>query len=104
MNPNQAKSTPKSPCKIGAAAPRMAMAQAEAEHRAWLSKYLPVEQKILAERERMFERRSELRAERRARRAREFGDIQEAMSGLSIAVCGILTVVLASVFANIPMG
>ena len=81
MNPNQAKSTPKSPCKIGAAAPRMAMAQAEAEHRAWLSKYLPVEQKILAERERMFERRSELRAERRARRAREFGDICEWTEG-----------------------
>lgn len=37
-------------------------------------------------------------------KAREFGDIQEAMSGLSIAVCGILTVVLASVFAGIPMG
>jgi len=37
-------------------------------------------------------------------KAREFVDIQEAMSGLSIAVCGILTVVLASVFANIPMG
>ena len=31
-------------------------------------------------------------------KAREFGDIQEAMSGLSIAVCGILTVVLASIF------
>ena len=26
-----------------------------------------------------------------------------AMSGLSIAVCGIMTVVLASVFANIPV-
>lgn len=36
-------------------------------------------------------------------KAREFGDIQEAMSGLSIAVCGILTVVLASVFARIPV-
>ena len=36
-------------------------------------------------------------------KAREFGDIQEAMSGLSIAVCGIMTVVLASVFANIPV-
>ncbi|MBR5559067.1 MAG: LrgB family protein [Oscillospiraceae bacterium] len=32
-------------------------------------------------------------------RAREFGDVQEAMSGLSIAVCGLITVVLASVFA-----
>ncbi|MBQ3314869.1 MAG: hypothetical protein IJG70_02775, partial [Kiritimatiellae bacterium] len=31
-------------------------AQAEAEHRAWLRKYLPVEQRILAERERLFER------------------------------------------------
>ena len=28
-------------------------AQAEAEHRAWLRKYLPVEQRILAERERL---------------------------------------------------
>ena len=36
-------------------------------------------------------------------KAREFGDIQEAMSGLSIAICGIFTVVLASIFANIPM-
>ncbi|MBQ8510326.1 MAG: LrgB family protein [Clostridia bacterium] len=34
-------------------------------------------------------------------RARDFGSIQEAMSGLSIAVCGLLTVVLASVFAMI---
>ena len=56
-------------------------AQAEAEHRAWLKKYLPVEQKILAERERLFERRAELRAERRARRAREFGDLCEWTEG-----------------------
>lgn len=56
-------------------------AQAEAEHRAWLRKYLPVEQKILAERERLFERRAELRAERRARRAREFGDLCEWTEG-----------------------
>lgn len=34
-------------------------------------------------------------------RARELGDVQEAMSGLSIAVCGLITVVLASVFANL---
>ncbi len=34
-------------------------------------------------------------------RAREFGDVQEAMSGLSIAVCGLMTVVLASVFATL---
>lgn len=33
--------------------------------------------------------------------ARELGEIQEAMSGLSIAVCGLLTVVLASIFAMI---
>ena len=32
-------------------------------------------------------------------RARELGDLQEAMSGLAIAVCGLITVVLASVFA-----
>ena len=36
-------------------------------------------------------------------RAREFGEVEEAMSGLSIAVCGLLTVVLASVFAMIPV-
>lgn len=34
-------------------------------------------------------------------RAREFGEIQEAMSGLSIAVCGLITVVLAPIFAMI---
>ncbi|MCI8389062.1 MAG: LrgB family protein [Clostridiales bacterium] len=34
-------------------------------------------------------------------RARDFGEIQEAMSGLSIAVCGLLTVILASIFAMI---
>ena len=56
-------------------------AQAEAEHLAWLRKYLPVEQKILAERERLFERRAELRAERRARRTREFGDLCEWTEG-----------------------
>lgn len=36
-------------------------------------------------------------------RAREFGEIEEAMSGLSIAVCGLITVVLVSLFAMIPM-
>ena len=36
-------------------------------------------------------------------RAREFGDIEEAMSGLSIAVCGLITVVLASVMAQLPL-
>ena len=34
-------------------------------------------------------------------RAREFGAVQEAMSGLSIAVCGLMTVVLASLYAMI---
>lgn len=34
-------------------------------------------------------------------RARELGEVQEAMSGLSIAVCGLMTVVLASLFAMI---
>jgi predicted murein hydrolase (TIGR00659 family) len=36
-------------------------------------------------------------------RARDFGEVEEAMSGLSIAVCGLLTVVLASVFVMIPV-
>lgn len=34
-------------------------------------------------------------------RAAAFGEIEEAMSGLSIAVCGLLTVVLATVMAQI---
>lgn len=34
-------------------------------------------------------------------RAREFGEVEEAMSGLSIAVCGVITVVLASFAAMI---
>ena len=34
-------------------------------------------------------------------RAREFGAVQEAMSGLSIAVCGLMTVVIASFYAMI---
>jgi len=34
-------------------------------------------------------------------RAREFGEVEEAMSGLSIAVCGLITVVLASVMSGI---
>lgn len=34
-------------------------------------------------------------------RARELGEVQEAMSGLSIAVCGLITTVLASLFAMI---
>lgn len=34
-------------------------------------------------------------------RARQFGEVQEAMSGLSIAVCGLMTVVLASFYAMI---
>lgn len=36
-------------------------------------------------------------------RAKEFGDVEEAMSGLSIAVCGLITVVVASFMAMIPM-
>ena len=98
MNPKKAKSPPKTQKqttsatagasakaaarrrRTAGAADRLA-AQAEAEHRAWLRKYLPVEQRILAERERLFERRAELRAERRARRAREFGDLCEWTEG-----------------------
>jgi len=34
-------------------------------------------------------------------RAREFGEIEEAMSGLSVAVCGLITVVLAPLMAGI---
>ena len=98
MNPKKAKTQPKtqkqtSSATAGASANAAARqrpaarsvgdlaAQAEAEHRAWLRKYLPVEQRILAERERLFERRAELRAERRARRAREFGDLCEWTEG-----------------------
>ena len=98
MNPKKAKSPPKTQKQTtsatvvasakAAARQRPAArsvgdlaAQAEAEHRAWLRKYLPVEQRILAERERLFERRAELRAERRARRAREFGDLCEWTEG-----------------------
>ena len=98
MNPKKAKTQPKTQKQTSSAtvvasakaaarrrrtaeaADRLA-AQAEAEHRAWLRKYLPVEQRILAERERLFERRAELRAERRARRAREFGDLCEWTEG-----------------------
>ena len=36
-------------------------------------------------------------------RAREFGEIEEAMSGLSIAVCGIITVIIGSIMSMIPM-
>ena len=35
-------------------------------------------------------------------RAAQFGEIEEAMSGLSIAVCGLLTVVAATLMAQIP--
>ena len=98
MNPKKAKTQPKTQKqpssatvvasakaatrrrRTAGAADRLA-AQAEAEHRAWLRKYLPVEQRILAERERLFERRAELRAERRTRRAREFGDLCEWTEG-----------------------
>ena len=34
-------------------------------------------------------------------RAREFGEVEEAMSGLSIAVCGLITVVLATIMATV---
>lgn len=36
-------------------------------------------------------------------KAREFGEIEEAMSGLSIAVCGLITVVLAPIVASVPI-
>ena len=58
-------------------------ARAEAEHRAWLDRYLPVEQAIMVDRERRRERRLELRAKRREERAREFGDVCEASEGLA---------------------
>jgi len=58
-------------------------ARAEAEHQAWLDRYLPVEQAIMADRERRRERRLELRAKRREERARAFGDVCEASEGLA---------------------
>ena len=36
-------------------------------------------------------------------RAHEFGEVEEAMSGLSIAICGILTVILAPLMALLPL-
>ena len=36
-------------------------------------------------------------------KARDFGEIEEAMSGLSIAVCGLITVILAPMVAAIPI-
>ncbi len=36
-------------------------------------------------------------------RAREFGEVEEAMSGLSIAICGIITVILASFAVFLPL-
>ena len=36
-------------------------------------------------------------------KAREFGEVEEAMSGLSIAVCGIITVAAATLFAALPI-
>jgi hypothetical protein len=58
-------------------------ARAEAEHQAWLDRYLPVEQAVMADRERRRERRLALRAKRREERAREFGDICEASDGMA---------------------
>lgn len=36
-------------------------------------------------------------------KAREFGEVEEAMSGLSIAICGIITVVFATLMSYIPI-
>ena len=36
-------------------------------------------------------------------KAREFGEVEEAMSGLSIAVCGIITVAAATLMAALPI-
>ena len=57
---------------------------AAAEHRAWLARYLPVEQAIMAGRERRRERRLELRAKRRAESARAFGDACEYSDGHAV--------------------
>ena len=57
---------------------------AAAEHRAWLARYLPVEQAIMADRERRRERRLELRAKRRAESARAFGDACEFSDGHAV--------------------
>ena len=58
-------------------------ARAEAEHQAWLDRYLPVERAVMADRERRRERRLLLRAKRREERAREFGDLCEASDGMA---------------------
>ena len=69
---------------VFAVAASAADARAEAEHQAWLDRYLPVEQAIMADRERRRERRLELRAKRREERARAFGDACEASEGLAV--------------------
>jgi len=64
--------------------PTPADERAAAEHRAWLDRYLPVEQAIMADRERRRERRLELRAKRRAESARAFGDACEFSDGHAV--------------------
>jgi len=64
--------------------PTPADERAAAEHRAWLARYLPVEQAIMADRERRRERRLELRAKRRAESARAFGDACEFSDGHAV--------------------
>ena len=64
--------------------PTPADERAAAEHRAWLARYLPVEQAIMADRERRRERRLELRAKRRAESARAFGDACEYSDGQAV--------------------
>ena len=92
MSPKKTKSNPKatkSPASRDAspvgssAAAHDADALSEAEHQAWLDRYLPVEQAIMADRERRRERRLELRAKRREKRTREFLDICEASEGMA---------------------
>ena len=80
MSPRKTKINPRSAKSPGYDAD----ARAEAEHQAWLDRYLPVEQAIMADRERRRERRLELRAKRREERARAFGDACEASEGLAV--------------------
>ena len=73
-----------SPNKTHISASSTPDALAEAEHNAWLDKYLPVERAIMDDRARRRERKLILRAQRRAERARAFGDACEASDGRAV--------------------
>ena len=84
MSQKKTNSKAKLPQTTAPRTPSPADARAEAEHQAWLDRYLPVEQAIMADRERRRERRLLLRAKRREERARTFGDICEASDGHAV--------------------